>query len=400
MINPSSIGWIDKFFAEQKVQRIAIDNSEIIFFKKIRDTGLIYGYPISFENIADFDTSKWTSQEFTKVALLVSLHNVYEFETHEKRYENFIENVVFFYKKMNTNGFDLLKKVLPEAAFSYSLEKLIDGRVQTNDSLLTRNFSHILTNALLFEDVLAYQHFLQTKEIDKNYLKNLEETIVSAVSIGLSCKSQKSDYDDLLIKLFQSSVRYTKFSTVDIKNIETLRLEQITSSLEKLYIIELAVLAMWSDAKIGNFEKHFLFEIAKKMNISSEFVEESIVETNLFLNAYKDKIPYFNYSNPIKHFYDHTSESVKVLITRNKSRLLKELNNNTELVVLLTKAATKTLEDKEKKKIKKQLLEICKSIPSLAVFLFPGGSLLLPILIKFIPKMLPTVFNENMEKEE
>ena len=399
MINPSSSGWIDKFFAEQKLQHLTKVDSELTFFKKIRATGLIYGYPISFENISDFDTSKWTSQEFTKVALLVSLFNIYEFQIREKRYEKFIENVVLFYKKMNTEHYSILKKVLPESSLSYTLEKIIDDRVQTNDSLLTRNFSHILTNALLFEDVLAYSNFLQSGEVDKKYLKKLEETIVSVVSLALSCKSEKSDYDDLLLKLFESSVRYTKFSKVHVKNIETLHLEEICSDLEKFYIIDLAVLAAWNDAEISNFEKHFLFEIAKKMDISADFVVESIAESNMFFQKYKTKIPYFNYSNPIKHFYEHTSESVKVLITRNKSRLIKELNNNAELVVLLTKSATKGLDDKDKKKVKKQLLEICKTIPSLAVFLLPGGSLLLPILVKFIPKMLPSAFNENLEKE-
>ena len=48
-------------------------------------------------------------------------------------------------------------------------------------------------------------------------------------------------------------------------------------------------------------------------------------------------------------------------------------------------------------KVKKQLLDICKSVPSLTIFLLPGGSLLLPLLIKFIPQILPSAFNENLE---
>jgi hypothetical protein len=33
--------------------------------------------------------------------------------------------------------------------------------------------------------------------------------------------------------------------------------------------------------------------------------------------SHKSKIPYFN-SNPVKHFYDQTTQSVITLITRNK----------------------------------------------------------------------------------
>ena len=64
---------------------------------------------------------------------------------------------------------------------------------------------------------------------------------------------------------------------------------------------------------------------------------------------------------------------------------------------LLAKSTQHDLDANEKKKIKKQLLDICKSIPSLTIFLLPGGSLLLPILIKFIPQLLPSAFNENLE---
>ncbi|MGJ8738309.1 LETM1 domain-containing protein, partial [Zobellia laminariae] len=41
------------------------------------------------------------------------------------------------------------------------------------------------------------------------------------------------------------------------------------------------------------------------------------------------------------------------------------------------------------------LIDIFKSIPSLAIFLLPGGAVLLPIFIKLIPKLLPSSFDEN-----
>jgi hypothetical protein len=78
--------------------------------------------------------------------------------------------------------------------------------------------------------------------------------------------------------------------------------------------------------------------------------------------------------------------------------LLKELNESKELMVLLAASTRRDLDEIEKKKVKIQLLDICKSIPSLTIFLLPGGSLLLPILIKFIPKLLPSSFNENLEE--
>jgi len=86
---------------------------------------------------------------------------------------------------------------------------------------------------------------------------------------------------------------------------------------------------------------------------------------------------------------------VKLLIIRNKNRLIKELEESGELVKLLGQSAVRELSTEEKDKVKEQLLDICKTVPSLTIFLIPGGSLLLPLLVKYIPSLLPSAFNEN-----
>ena len=41
-----------------------------------------------------------------------------------------------------------------------------------------------------------------------------------------------------------------------------------------------------------------------------------------------------------------------------------------------------------------------KVIPSLAIFILPGGALLLPLVVKFIPKLLPSAFDDNRIEDE
>ena len=129
------------------------------------------------------------------------------------------------------------------------------------------------------------------------------------------------------------------------------------------------------------------------------YLETSLLAIEDFITTYKDEISYFNFSNPVKHFYDQTNKTVTKLITRNKKRLIKEISESKELMVLLAKSTTKELDKDEKKKVKKQLLDICKTIPSLTIFLLPGGGILLPILVKYIPQLLPSAFNENLEED-
>jgi hypothetical protein len=83
------------------------------------------------------------------------------------------------------------------------------------------------------------------------------------------------------------------------------------------------------------------------------------------------------------------------LIKRNSKRLVKEISQSKELMVLLSQSTVRDLSTDEQDKVQHQLLDVLKSIPSLAIFLLPGGAILLPIFVKLIPNLLPSSFNEN-----
>ncbi|WP_442266446.1 LETM1 domain-containing protein [Tenacibaculum sp. ZS6-P6] len=90
-------------------------------------------------------------------------------------------------------------------------------------------------------------------------------------------------------------------------------------------------------------------------------------------------------------------EEIKALLVSNKIRFLNELKESKELILLLKKSTTNKLTTEEKHKIEEQLLDICKAIPAFAIFLLPGGSLLLPLLVKLIPTILPSSFRKDIE---
>lgn len=399
MINPSAIGWIDKFFVKQKQAPKNDSVSADDHYKNVRGTGFVYGHIVSFDTKIPVNSHGWMRDEISKVALLNSLYGMYCVVTGDSNTKKFVSRAVSFYNEMHPQGFSLFKKVFPKGQDSHMLEEIIDERVQTNQDIVSKNFSHFVTNALLFIDVLAFRHYLIKGSIPDKYLKKIEEIIVSIISLALQTKTVKSQHDDLLIKLFEASVRYTKFSKASVQNPEALKLDSFTDDLEKFYFIDLAGMTLWSDGVIENEEAYFLYKLGELMHIDDAFVKESMEATNHFILKHKGEIPYFSNANPVKNFYDHITQSVVVLIRRNKNRLMKEITQSKELMVLLAHSTHRDLDAKEKKKVKRQLLDICKSIPSLTIFLLPGGSLLLPILIKFIPTMLPSAFNENHELE-
>jgi hypothetical protein len=397
MINPSTHGWIVKFFEEHRQSPHPFPETELLFYLQTRATGFIFGHIVGFDVSHSIEISKRLPQELSKIGLLNSLYQMFRLITKTNNPEIFITEVLNFYNTTSPKGFNPLQKILQSSSPEQKLEKIIHDRVQTNEDLITKNFSHVITNALLFIDVLAFKQHLEYGKISNTYSNKIEGIVIAIVSLSLKVKTNISQHDNLLLKLFDASVRFNKTFDTNIKTIEDLDLSYLKNDLEKFYLIDLAGISLWSDEKVENEERYFLYQLGNNLNIDDTFVTNSIDFINGFIANYKKEIPYFNYSNPVKHFYDQTSESVLILISRNKKRLLKEISQSKELMQLLAKSTHKDLDKDEKKKIRKQLLDVCKTIPSLTIFLLPGGSLLLPLLIKFIPTLLPSSFNENTE---
>ncbi|UGS20125.1 LETM1-related biofilm-associated protein [Flavobacterium cyclinae] len=397
MINPSANGWIDKFFIENNDNFIDFQGNTLSFYEDCRATGFIYGYVVCYQLQNQINTTKWSYDEVTKVGFLNTLFSVYCLEKNNGSKEEFIDLVYQFYKIIQPENLNFIKKLLPEGSLSYRLESIIDERIQTNSNTISKNFSHIITNALLFIDVLAFEHFLKNNTLPADYLKNIESDCIKIVSLALKIKEKKSKYDELLVKLFENSIRYTKFNSIENIELAEIKLIRYSSFMEKLYLLDIAQMALWSDEKLEPKEIDFLKQLSLDLELDASLLEKSSNEINNFITKYKEEIPFFNYSNPIKHFYDQANKNVTKLIIRNKDRLTKEIKESGELMQLLAKSTTKDLSKEEKKKVKKQILDICKTVPSLTIFLLPGGGLLLPILIKFIPQLLPSAFNENLE---
>jgi hypothetical protein len=400
MINPSASGWIDKYFIKLQSSEDTFSETESVYYKKLRNTGFIYGHIISFDIPFAINTKGWFKEEISKVALINALYGIFCLKMEEKDSALFIEKANSFYKQMHPEGFSIFKKIASKNPNALTLEKIIDERVQTNENIINKNFSHLVTNALLFIDILAFRQYLLYGEIPEKYFKKIEETVVNIVTLALKIKTNKTQYDDLLIKLFEASIRYSKFSKNKNITLESIELDYFTAELEKKYLVDMAGMALWSDGVIENNEAYFLHTLSQTLSIGDDFVTQSITATDSFIATHKKDIPYFNYSNPVKHFYDQTTQSVVTLVSRNKTRIVKEIVQSKELMLLLAHSTHRDLDEKEKKKVKKQLLDICKTVPSLTIFLLPGGSLLLPILIKFIPTLLPSAFNENLDNDD
>lgn len=392
-INPSINGWIEKYLNQyaDEISRYASDED---FFVACQKSGLIYGYVVSYHLTSDVDDEKWDNEEKIKVGFLSTLFALYKAKK-DNNIEGFIETIIQFYSQISKEKFSFIHKILPSENSFHKLESIINERLQTNDNIVTKNFTHMVTNAMLFIDVLAFENYLKSDTISLDLFKELERKCMAIILYSLNLKNDKSEYDNLLLKMFENSLRYSKVSKINKEEIIELVYQGNRSTLENLYLYEVAHMTLLSDGIIHKKEQKFLNEFSLKLNLN-KIVQNTGYELIRFINKYKDELPFFNLNHPVKQFYTNTQDNIGKLISRNKTRLIKELSESKELVKLLRKSTQSDLTFEEKKKVKKQLLDICKTIPSLTIFLLPGGGLLLPLLIKFIPQLLPSAFNENL----
>ncbi|WP_299899607.1 LETM1-related biofilm-associated protein [uncultured Aquimarina sp.] len=392
-MNPSTSGWIDKFLREFDLDALPVSSLDELY-PKLREAGFIYGTSISLAISLDSEIT-YSEEEKTKINLFSALVVTYYETIDNGSSKDCINALVEFYEYLDTKKsfFSFINSLTSNK--SEKLEKIINTRIQTNESIFKKNFSHLLTNALLFIDVLAFEHFLIHDINPIEYAASLEETLTNIVFLALNSKIEKDDYYELLVKLFASSVRYTKISTEEDASFDQVDLDTYTDDLEKRYILDLTSLAVWNDKEIDLGEQDFMRALGAELALSNRWVQESLDSVLRFVNDHKDEISFFNYSNPALHFYKQTSRTVSILILRNKKRLIKEISESKDLMILLGQSAVRDLSKEEKQQMKQQLLDVCKTIPSLAIFILPGGSLLLPLLVKFIPQLLPSAFNEN-----
>jgi len=392
-MNPSSSGWIQKFINDFP-KKLLIDNyaSPNVFYKQLKNTGFIYGVSVNTVLNEPISDLKLTKEEYTKVNLFHALWYTYFSKNPKNTHDEAIETMVSFYKSIERGKRSFFQKLGFSTSPSENLEKIISARLQETNNLLKADATSLLTYALLYVDVLAFSCYLSEPEGLKSYMDTLETILIENSALALQSKKEKNKYDHLVIELVSSSSEFygTQPKTLNTK----------TSLLERQFILDICCLAVWDDKILDESELEFLKTLSGRLNFSEEHLTQNIDMLVEFSTMNAQKIQLFEYAHPVAQFYKQSSKMVKLLILRNKRRLLTELNESGELLVLLGQSTTRDLSGEEKVKVKEQLLDIFKTVPSLTIFMLPGGALLLPLFVKLIPKLLPSAFQENRVEEK
>lgn len=391
-MNPSASGWIQKFgHLAGREQPPYEDFGQVC--EELRSLGFAYGMNTGIPRFIR-PTHTLTQDENAKLNLLFGLYATYLLQHPGSGFKAFLESVFAFYRNLEVGRITFLQKILSGKKTSDQLEKLFDSRVYLEASLLAKAI-HSIANSLLFVDVLTYHRFLQGEPDPRAYAREIEYITINITYQALGSR-RANPSDERMRELFRASLTFLDEPLEQADTSYRQRLQAYRGTPAARYFLDVACLTVWEDANLEYKESHFVFSLGEELGLGGPVIRESLLAVTSFFATYADQLAVLQEQSSL----DSMTKMVQKLIRRNSKRLQKELSQSRELVYLLSKSTLRDLSEEERGKVKDQLLDVFKSIPSLAIFMLPGGAVLLPIFVKLIPRLLPSSFDENRLESE
>ncbi len=410
---PGSKGWIKKYF--DLVSKGKIDTSvdlpekvdlEAFMHAALGKTGIVFGYPSSLLFANDIDDSRWTSEEKLKLLLFEAHLFVYKIHKTEEEFtlEHFSEQLVAFYGQHNAYSISKLFTFFLKETQEEKLEDILSKRVDIRLNLLESKFwINYVSNVFIYLDVILFHQYLSEKKkstiyhYDELAMNALTAITLASYSDGLIEEKERSMFKVFLASANLSdthrSLAETRFENGG--SFKDFNSQIKKSKLGKRFLVDLSAFVIFSNHEAVTKEKEFIKDLCDFLGFGEKELNESLALTEQFIINNHEKIPFLANSSSIEKVYGNLSKRWVKILGRNKDKLATELKQSKELVFLIKKSATTDLTKKEKEMVKEQFKDIVKSMPSLAIFLLPGGAFLLPLVLKVIPDLVPSAFRDN-----
>jgi hypothetical protein len=290
------------------------------------------------------------------------------------------------------------------------LENILSQRLDIKMNLLdNRLWLNYLSNVFVYLDVILYNDSLTGKK--KGTLSNYNDLAMNsltAISIAAFSDGHVGEQEKSLFKIFLASANLPdEKREIALKQFKSgATFNDFTSSthknwLFKRFLLDVSALTVLANLQSISEEKEFLDDFCKFLEIPHIELEETRVMVGNFVLNNNQKVSFLKSSSSYEKMFSSLSRRWIKILGRNKDKLATELKQSKELVFLIKKSAVQELSKEEKEQVKTQFLDIVKSMPTLAIFMLPGGALLLPLVLKIIPDLIPSAFRDNeVDKEK
>jgi hypothetical protein len=278
-------------------------------------------------------------------------------------------------------------------------EKILDKRVEHTANFDGNFWSHFFHNSLLFLDVFIYGQWIHTNadRIVSDFFRyerdELRFSVVKVIAAAAHANKEVAFEERRLYELFIESTdlpaerrREALMIFEEGFAVEDINLPAENSWILKKFFLEIAILTIWSDKKVEQAELDFLKRFCHYLGFSDDDLENSMIAIEGFVLEHWQQLEYLQDKQDYKTISDQFIRRVSNVARKNKTRLLKTMSEDEEVVGLMRKARSKELTDAEKEKIRVVLIKMLKTIPTFVVISLPQKFLTLPILLKILPR--------------
>ena len=293
---------------------------------------------------------------------------------------------------------------------SNQIEEVLSERIKVHSSYSNRNFwfNH-LTNGFLYLDLIQfYRSGEKGKPKDQEQYNEWVEAILTLItSINYIHPEAGKFFDQTMFKnltlsaeLPNESINKIKIGAEQDKN-QRKAIEIIMSEpMLAVYTFHFLVFLYHEYPSELFTDDSFLHKFGKLIGLSEEQTTEVFWECRKSMSEHSSEFYHLVTESESKILTTHLSRKYYRILGRNKDRLVQELKESKELVYLVRQSTVRELTPEEKEKVKTQSMDLMKSVPSIGIYLIPGGALWLPLVLKLIPDLLPSAFKENEVEEK
>ncbi|MEN8250351.1 MAG: LETM1 domain-containing protein, partial [Bacteroidota bacterium] len=156
------------------------------------------------------------------------------------------------------------------------------------------------------------------------------------------------------------------------------------------------ILTIWADQIVTEEERVFIGTLTDELGLSRDELETSMVAIESFVLSNWGNIPFLQSKNTFDDIRSRFVDRMSKVMDKNKNQIGEEIRESKELMDLLVKSTKAELTEEEQIKVRAQLIDILKLLPTFVIIALPGSFLTLPLLLKILPKSaLPTAFQEK-----
>lgn len=413
-MNPRSKGWLKEYleFRLDLLKELTSEgrrstHPDHSLYRVIQPTGIMYGQPVSV-----FDhpqSSQWDEKDRMKILLAESLisSSLLFYDKPVKNPDEMsevavktLESISNFYNHIFPELATPTKTLFGRKKSSLELaERILDKRIEHTGQSKGNFWTQFFHNSLLFLDIFIFGQWIHTNadKIVSDFFKyerdELRTSLVKIMAAAAHANKILEFEERRLMEYFLQSAQLSPEKRKECQEIfesgisvEDINLPTNNSWLLKKYFLEIAILTIWADKRVEEMELEFLRRFSETISFSADDLENSMIAIEGFVLEHWEELQHLQEKKSYEEVSDQYINRMARMIDKHKKRLLEEVKESEELMLLFVRARSKELNDDEKVKLQHLLIDVLKSIPTFVIISLPQKFLTLPILMQILPK--------------